>query len=95
MSDLFKINVDGKEIEVPKSYTLMQACEEAGAEIPRFCYHERLSCRQLPHVPGRVGRRAEADCVLRAGVGDMRPNRDGSAPNIRTKGPMSRRPAKG
>ena len=41
--DLFKLNIDGQEVEVPRSYTLMQACEEAGAEIPRFCYHERLS----------------------------------------------------
>ena len=31
--DLFKLNVDGKDIEVPRSYTLMQACEEAGAEV--------------------------------------------------------------
>ncbi len=37
------IKVDGQEIEVPDHYTLMQACEEAGAEVPRFCYHERLS----------------------------------------------------
>ena len=43
MSDLFKLNVDGKEVEVPRHYTLLQACEEAGAEIPRFCFHERLS----------------------------------------------------
>lgn len=35
--------IDGQEIAVPNHYTLMQACEEAGAEIPRFCYHERLS----------------------------------------------------
>ena len=38
-----KLIVDGKEIEVPPEYTLLQACELAGAEIPRFCYHERLS----------------------------------------------------
>src|SRR5262249_61615906 len=38
-----KIIVDGKEIDVSPDYTLLQACEEAGAEIPRFCYHERLS----------------------------------------------------
>ncbi|WP_204273050.1 2Fe-2S iron-sulfur cluster-binding protein, partial [Enterobacter hormaechei] len=38
-----KLIVDGQEIEVPAEYTLMQACEAAGAEIPRFCYHERLS----------------------------------------------------
>ena len=38
-----KIIVDGKEIDVPPEYTLLQACEAAGAEIPRFCFHERLS----------------------------------------------------
>ena len=38
-----KIIVDGTEIDVPAEYTLLQACEAAGAEIPRFCYHERLS----------------------------------------------------
>ena len=43
MSDKYKLNIDGVEVEVPKAYTLMQACEEVGAEIPRFCYHERLS----------------------------------------------------
>ena len=43
MTDLRKVNIDGQEIEVPADYTVMQACEHAGAEIPRFCYHERLS----------------------------------------------------
>ena len=38
-----KLKVDGKEVEVPDHYTLLQAAEEAGAEIPRFCFHERLS----------------------------------------------------
>ncbi|KDM67647.1 MULTISPECIES: NADH-quinone oxidoreductase subunit NuoG [unclassified Acidiphilium] len=38
-----KVTVDGLEIEVPNGYTVLQACEEAGKEIPRFCYHERLS----------------------------------------------------
>src|SRR4051812_44777647 len=38
-----KLIVDGKEIEADDSVTLLQACEQAGAEIPRFCYHERLS----------------------------------------------------
>ena len=37
------IKVDGKEIEVPAEFTLLQACEAAGAEVPRFCFHERLS----------------------------------------------------
>ena len=38
-----KLIVDGKEIDVPADYSVLQACEEAGAEIPRFCFHERLS----------------------------------------------------
>ena len=38
-----KLVVDGIEVEVENGATLLQACEEAGAEIPRFCYHERLS----------------------------------------------------
>jgi NADH-quinone oxidoreductase subunit G len=38
-----KLIVDGKEIDVPPEYTLLQACEVADAEIPIFCYHERLS----------------------------------------------------
>ena len=64
---MVKLIVDGNEVEVPDHYTLLQACEEAGAEIPRFCFHERLSiagnCRmclsssrarrsRLPLVPG-------------------------------------------
>ena len=54
-----KIIVDGKEIDVPPEYTLLQACEAAGAEIPRFCFHERLSiagnCRMcLIEVEGRA-----------------------------------------
>ncbi|HEX3066734.1 MAG TPA: 2Fe-2S iron-sulfur cluster-binding protein, partial [Dongiaceae bacterium] len=38
-----KLTIDGKAIEVPAGTTVLQACELAGAEIPRFCYHERLS----------------------------------------------------
>jgi NADH-quinone oxidoreductase subunit G len=38
-----KLTIDGKPIEVPAGLTVLQACELAGAEIPRFCYHERLS----------------------------------------------------
>jgi NADH-quinone oxidoreductase subunit G len=38
-----KLTVDGVEIEVPPGYSVLQACEQAGVEIPRFCYHERLS----------------------------------------------------
>ena len=35
--------IDGQEVEVPSGYTVLQACEKIGVEIPRFCYHERLS----------------------------------------------------
>ena len=38
-----KITVNDKEIEFEEGMTVLQACELAGAEIPRFCYHERLS----------------------------------------------------
>ncbi len=63
-----KLIVDGTEIDVPPEYTLLQACEAAGAEIPRFCFHERLSiagnCRMcLIEVVGN----AEAAGLLRHG----------------------------
>ena len=63
-----KLIVDGKEIDVPPEYTLLQACEAAGAEIPRFCFQERLSiagnCRMcLIEVVGIT----EAAGVLRHG----------------------------
>jgi NADH-quinone oxidoreductase subunit G len=85
MTDLRKVNIDGQEIEVPADYTLMQACEEAGAEIPRFCYHERLSvagnCRMC--LVEWVGApKPQASCALQ--VKDLRPNRDGTPANIRT-----------
>ena len=38
-----KLKIDGIEVEVDDGSTVLQACEVAGAEIPRFCYHERLS----------------------------------------------------
>jgi NADH-quinone oxidoreductase subunit G len=38
-----KIKIDNAEIEVEDHLTIMQACEEAGKEVPRFCYHDKLS----------------------------------------------------
>ncbi len=38
-----KITINGKETEFEKGMTVLQACELAGVEIPRFCYHEKLS----------------------------------------------------
>ncbi|MEL6259359.1 MAG: NADH-quinone oxidoreductase subunit NuoG, partial [Pseudomonadota bacterium] len=85
--DTFKLVVDDQDIEVPKSYTLLQACEAAGAEIPRFCFHERLSvagnCRMCL-VQWEGAPKPIASCAQT--VGEMRLNRDGSAPVIRTKG---------
>ena len=62
-----KLIVDGKEIDVPPEYTLLQACEAAGAEIPRFCFHERLSiagnCRMcLVEVKGSP--KPQASCAM-------------------------------
>lgn len=39
----FEVFVDGKPITVDASYTIFQACHEAGVTIPRFCFHERLA----------------------------------------------------
>jgi NADH-quinone oxidoreductase subunit G len=90
MTDTVKLIVDGVEIDVPKTYTLLQACEAAGAEIPRFCYHERLSvagnCRMC--LVDWVGApKPIASCAQT--VGDMRPNPDGSPPKVETKSPRA------
>jgi NADH-quinone oxidoreductase subunit G len=80
-----KLNVNGKEIDAPDGITLLQACELAGEEIPRFCYHERLSiagnCRMcLVEVVGMP--KPMASCAM--GVNDLRPGRDGAPPAVRT-----------
>jgi NADH-quinone oxidoreductase subunit G len=68
-----KVKVDGLEIDVPAGATVLQACELAGKEIPRFCYHERLSiagnCRMcLVEVkPGPP--KPQASCALPAADG--------------------------
>ena len=93
-----KLVVDGSEIDVPRGeYTLLQAAEEAGAEIPRFCFHERLSvagnCRMcLVEVKGGPPKPA-ASCAMR--VADLRPGRDGEPPEIFTKSPMVKKAREG
>src|SRR5579859_7990287 len=68
-----KLTVDGIEVEVPAGATVLQAAEAAGKEIPRFCYHERLSiagnCRMcLVEVkPGPP--KPQASCALPAADG--------------------------
>lgn len=92
-----KLIIDGKEIEVPDHYTILQACEEAGAEIPRFCFHERLSiagnCRMcLVEVKGGPPK-PQASCAL--GVKDCRPGPNGEPPEISTKSPMVKKAREG
>ena len=77
--------IDGKLIEVEDGITLLQACEQAGAEVPRFCYHERLSiagnCRMcLVEVQGSP--KPVASCAM--GVNDLPPNKDNSPKIIST-----------
>ncbi|MDQ3144590.1 MAG: NADH-quinone oxidoreductase subunit NuoG [Pseudomonadota bacterium] len=68
-----KVTVDGVAIEVPQGATVLQACELAGKEIPRFCYHERLSiagnCRMclVEVAPGPP--KPQASCALPAADG--------------------------
>jgi NADH-quinone oxidoreductase subunit G len=40
---MLKLKVNDKEVEIEEGLTVLQACEKAGVEIPRFCYHEKLS----------------------------------------------------
>ena len=67
-----KININGKEIEFESGMTILQACELAGAEIPRFCYHERLSiagnCRMCL-VEMDKSRKPIASCAMPAAEG--------------------------
>ncbi|MBO9413828.1 MULTISPECIES: NADH-quinone oxidoreductase subunit NuoG [unclassified Ruegeria] len=97
MSDLRKVNIDGQEIEVDGSMTLIQACEEAGVEVPRFCYHERLSiagnCRMcLVEVVGGPPKPA-ASCAMQ--VRDLRPGPEGQAPVVKTNSPMVKKAREG
>jgi NADH-quinone oxidoreductase subunit G len=84
-----KVTVDGVEIEVPQGATVLQACELAGKEIPRFCYHERLSiagnCRMclVEVAPGPP--KPQASCALPAADGQQ----------IRTDSPMVKKAREG
>jgi NADH-quinone oxidoreductase subunit G len=84
-----KVTVDGLELEVPAGATVLQACEMAGKEIPRFCYHERLSiagnCRMclVEVAPGPP--KPQASCALPATEGQV----------IRTDTPMVKKAREG
>ena len=91
-----KLIIDGTEVDVPADFTLLQACEAAGSEIPRFCFHERLSiagnCRmclvELKGAPKPV-----ASCAW--GVRDCRPGPNGEAPQVSTKSPLVKKAREG
>ena len=84
-----KVTVDGVELEVPQGATVLQACELAGKEIPRFCYHERLSiagnCRMclVEVAPGPP--KPQASCALPATEGQ----------SIRTDTPLVKKAREG
>jgi NADH-quinone oxidoreductase subunit G len=83
-----KLTIDGQQIEVPAGITVLQACEMAGVEIPRFCYHERLSiagnCRmclvEIEKSPKPV-----ASCAMPVGDGMV----------VKTDSPMTKKARKG
>jgi len=92
-----KIKIDGVELEVENGLTLLQACEQAGAEVPRFCYHERLSiagnCRMcLVEVKGGPPK-PQASCAM--SVNDLRPGPNGEPPEVFTKTPMVKKAREG
>jgi NADH-quinone oxidoreductase subunit G len=97
MSNLKKISIDGIEVEVDGAMTIIQAAEVAGVEIPRFCYHERLTiagnCRMcLVEVVGGPPKPA-ASCAMQ--VRDLRPGPNGEAPVVKTKSPMVKKAREG
>jgi NADH-quinone oxidoreductase subunit G len=67
-----KLTIDGREVEVEPGLTVLQACESAGIEIPRFCYHERLSiagnCRMCL-VTMKGSPKPVASCAMPAAEG--------------------------
>ncbi len=83
-----KLTIDGREIEVARGFTVLQACEQAGVEIPLFCYHERLAiagnCRmclvEMERSPKPI-----ASCAMAAADGMV----------IRTNSPMVKKAREG
>ncbi|MDR7125079.1 NADH-quinone oxidoreductase subunit NuoG [Pseudotabrizicola sp. 4114] len=97
MTNLKKISIDGIEVEVDGAMTIIQAAEVAGVEIPRFCYHERLTiagnCRMcLVEVVGGPPKPA-ASCAMQ--VRDLRPGPNGEAPLVKTNSPMVKKAREG
>ncbi len=85
---MLKLKINNKEIEIEEGLTVLQACEAAGVEIPRFCYHERLSiagnCRMCL-VEMEKSPKPIASCAM--------PVADGM--NIKTNTPLVEKARKG
>ena len=85
---MLKLKINGKEIDVEEGLTVLQACEQAGAEIPRFCYHEKLSiagnCRMCL-VEMEKSPKPIASCAMPASEGM----------NIKTNTPLVEKARKG
>jgi NADH-quinone oxidoreductase subunit G len=97
MTTMRTVVIDDNEIEVDSAMTLIQACEQAGIEVPRFCYHERLTiagnCRMcLVEVVGGPPKPA-ASCAMQ--VRDLRPGPEGQPPVIKTNSPMVKKAREG
>ena len=97
MANLKKLIIDGIEVEVDGAMTLIQAAEAAGVEIPRFCYHERLTiagnCRMcLVEVVGGPPKPV-ASCAMQ--VKDLRPGPNGEPAVVKTNTPMVKRAREG
>ncbi len=91
-----KIKIDGVEHDIENGTTLLQACEIAGAEVPRFCFHERLSiagnCRMcLVEVKGTP--KPQASCAM--SVNDLRPGPNGELPEVFTRTPQVKKAREG
>jgi len=96
MADPRTVVIDGEEHSLDADLTVLQACEVAGVQIPRFCYHERLSiagnCRMcLVEAVGAP--KPMASCAMQ--LKDLRGGRDGEPPAIRTNSEMVKKAREG
>ncbi len=93
---MVKVLIDGVEHDLDPNMTLLQACEAAGAEVPRFCYHERLSiagnCRMCL-VEVESNPKPQASCAM--SLRDIRPPRGKELAQILTNTPMVKKAREG
>lgn len=97
MAEPLTIIIDDQEVACDPAMTLLQACEQIGLEVPRFCYHERLSiagnCRMcLVEIVGGPPKPV-ASCAMQ--VRDLRPGAHNAPPEIRTRSKMVKKAREG